>query len=43
MIVSAVEHPAVLESARWLGRLGYDVTELEGSYYAWEDAGMPTE
>ena len=29
VIVSAVEHPAVLESARWLGRLGYDVTELE--------------
>ncbi len=28
MIVSAVEHPAVLESARWLGRLGYEVTEL---------------
>ncbi|HEY5979687.1 MAG TPA: cysteine desulfurase family protein [Microlunatus sp.] len=28
VIVSAVEHPAVLESARWLGRLGYDVTEL---------------
>jgi cysteine desulfurase len=28
VIVSAVEHPAVLESARWLGRLGYEVTEL---------------
>jgi cysteine desulfurase len=28
VIVSAIEHPAVLESARWLGRLGYDVTEL---------------
>ncbi len=28
VIVSAVEHPAVLESARWLGRLGYDITEL---------------
>jgi cysteine desulfurase len=28
VIVSGVEHPAVLESARWLGRLGYDVTEL---------------
>ena len=26
--MSAVEHPAVLESARWLGRIGYDVTEL---------------
>ena len=26
VIVSAIEHPAVLESARWLGRLGYDVT-----------------
>lgn len=29
VVVSAVEHPAVLESARWLGRLGYDVTELD--------------
>jgi cysteine desulfurase len=29
VVVSAVEHPAVLESARWLGRIGYDVTELE--------------
>lgn len=29
VIVSAIEHPAVLESARWLGRLGYEVTELE--------------
>ncbi|BAK37690.1 cysteine desulfurase [Microlunatus phosphovorus NM-1] len=28
VIVSAIEHPAVLESARWLGRLGYEVTEL---------------
>ncbi|MCW2770059.1 MAG: cysteine desulfurase [Aeromicrobium sp.] len=28
VIVSAVEHPAVLESAAWLGRLGYDVTVL---------------
>jgi cysteine desulfurase len=28
VIVSAIEHPAVLESARWLSRLGYDVTEL---------------
>lgn len=28
VIVSAVEHPAVLESAAWLGRLGYDVDEL---------------
>lgn len=28
VVVSAVEHPAVLESARWLGRLGFDVTEL---------------
>ncbi|GAA3711758.1 cysteine desulfurase family protein [Microlunatus aurantiacus] len=28
VIVSAVEHPAVLESARWLGRLGYEITEL---------------
>lgn len=28
VVVSAVEHPAVLESARWLGRIGYEVTEL---------------
>lgn len=28
VIVSAIEHPAVLESARWLGRLGYEITEL---------------
>lgn len=28
VIVSAVEHPAVLESARWLGRIGYEITEL---------------
>jgi cysteine desulfurase len=28
VIVSAVEHPAVLESAAWLGRVGYDVTVL---------------
>ncbi|MCD9154979.1 cysteine desulfurase family protein [Aeromicrobium duanguangcaii] len=28
VIVSAVEHPAVLESAAWLGRLGYEVTIL---------------
>ncbi|WP_374999751.1 cysteine desulfurase family protein [Aeromicrobium sp. CTD01-1L150] len=28
VVVSAVEHPAVLESARWLGRIGFDVTEL---------------
>jgi cysteine desulfurase len=28
VIVSAVEHPAVLESARWLGSLGFEVTEL---------------
>lgn len=26
-----------------LRSVGYDVTELEGSYSAWEDAGMPTE
>ena len=29
VIVSSVEHPAVLESAEWLGRLGYDVTVLD--------------
>lgn len=29
VVVSAVEHPAVLESAAWLGRIGYEVTELE--------------
>jgi len=28
VIVSSVEHPAVLESAAWLGRLGYDIDEL---------------
>ncbi|MCL3820182.1 cysteine desulfurase family protein [Aeromicrobium wangtongii] len=28
VIVSAVEHPAVLESAAFLGRLGYDITIL---------------
>ena len=28
VIVSAIEHPAVLESARWLGRLGFEITEL---------------
>jgi cysteine desulfurase len=28
VIVSAVEHPAVLESAAWLTRLGFEVTEL---------------
>ncbi len=29
VVVSAVEHPAVLESAEFLGRLGYDVTVLD--------------
>ena len=28
VVVSSVEHPAVLESAAWLGRLGYQVDEL---------------
>jgi len=28
VIVSAVEHPAVLESAAWLGRVGFEVTTL---------------
>lgn len=28
VIVSSIEHPAVLESARWLGKLGYEITEL---------------
>lgn len=28
VIVSAIEHPAVLESARWLGKLGFEITEL---------------
>ncbi|WP_286929088.1 MULTISPECIES: cysteine desulfurase family protein [Aeromicrobium] len=28
VVVSAVEHPAVLESAAWLGRLGFEVTAL---------------
>jgi len=30
VVVSAVEHPAVLESAAWLGRLGFEVTVLPG-------------
>ena len=29
VIVSAIEHPAVLESAEWLERLGYDITILD--------------
>ncbi|VXB22967.1 cysteine desulfurase family protein [Aeromicrobium sp. 9AM] len=29
VIVSSIEHPAVLESAEFLGRLGYDVTILD--------------
>lgn len=29
VIVSAVEHPAVLESAEFLGRLGYEITVLD--------------
>lgn len=29
IIVSSIEHPAVLESAEFLGRLGYDVTALD--------------
>jgi len=29
LIVSAIEHPAVLEAAHWLERFGYEVTELE--------------
>lgn len=29
VIVSAVEHPAVLESAAWLQRIGFDVTTLD--------------
>lgn len=28
VILSAVEHPAVLESAEWLGRFGFEVTTL---------------
>ena len=28
IIVSSIEHPAVLESAEWLGRLGYEITAL---------------
>lgn len=28
VVVSAVEHPAVLESAHWLERFGFEVTEL---------------
>lgn len=29
VIISAVEHPAVLESAAWLERIGFEVTTLE--------------
>ncbi len=29
VVVSAIEHPAVLESAAWLNRLGFQVTTLE--------------
>jgi cysteine desulfurase len=29
VIISAIEHPAVLESAGWLERIGYDVTRLD--------------
>lgn len=32
VIVSAIEHPAVLESAEWLGRLGYEITVLEADH-----------
>ncbi len=28
VVVSSIEHPAVLESAHWLERFGYEVTEL---------------
>ncbi|MGJ9422891.1 cysteine desulfurase family protein [Aeromicrobium sp. CF3.5] len=28
VIVSAIEHPAVLESAAWLGRIGFEITTL---------------
>ena len=28
VITSAIEHPAVLESVRWLGKLGFEITEL---------------
>lgn len=29
VVVSAIEHPAVLESAAWLGRMGFDVDHVE--------------
>jgi cysteine desulfurase len=29
VVVSAIEHPAVLESAAWLERIGYEVTRLD--------------
>jgi cysteine desulfurase len=28
VVISAIEHPAVLESAAWLGRMGFEVTTL---------------
>lgn len=39
VVVSAVEHPAVLESAAWLGRIGYEVTLLEVDHDGLVDPG----
>jgi cysteine desulfurase len=33
VVISAVEHPAVLESAAWLNRLGFQVTTLDVDRY----------
>ncbi|KQP25734.1 MULTISPECIES: cysteine desulfurase family protein [unclassified Aeromicrobium] len=40
VVVSAVEHPAVLESALWLGRIGYDVTLLDVDEHGAVDPGV---
>jgi cysteine desulfurase len=29
IIISAIEHPCIMESARWLGRQGFKITELK--------------
>lgn len=42
VIVSAVEHPAVLESAAWLGRLGFEVTTLSVDEHGLVDAATLT-
>jgi cysteine desulfurase len=43
VVVSAVEHPAVLESAAWLGRIGYEVTVLPVDHHGLVDPGVLAE